>query len=226
MEIDNRVAKVLELFEPIESEQIRTAFDLRLKQMQVKDVFVNDVDVDIDGNISVEFTDDDGDIDVLFTLDPDEGPIAFIEPDDDDSDFIIVDLSDNNVPIIKTEFGDYLDLINLSWLNKDTLRMILGALDVEDLEEVPFAENVSDEINELTKVVVRGGKKTRIALVRRKRKKRLTGAQRQGIMRAKVKRRAKLSQTNRKRKKSMLLRKRSHLKTGGTPRNMKVRGTK
>ncbi len=51
--IDNRVAKVLELFEPVDSTLIKKAFELRLKQMQITDVFVDDVEVYMDGNITV-----------------------------------------------------------------------------------------------------------------------------------------------------------------------------
>ncbi len=159
----------------------------------------------------------------MFTLDPEEGAIAIIEPDEDEDDFLTVDLSHFNVPIIKTPFGDYLDLLNLGWLNKTILRSMLSALEVEHTENghLPFRE----ELNELTKIVVRDGKKIRKSLVRRKRKKRLTSAQRMGIRKGAVKRKAKMNQTNRKRKKSMLLRKRSKLKTGNQ-KGMKVQGTK
>ena len=223
--IDNRVATILELYEPIDSDRIKKELNLRLKQMQVDDVSIGDVDVDLDGNISVEFFDVEGDIDVIFTLDQEDGPIAFVEPDDEEDDIPFVDLSDLAVPTIDTTFGTYINMLDLSWFNKKVLRMILAALDVEDNDdsEIPFKE--SDELNELTKMVVRNGKKVRKSLVRRKRKKRLTSAQRQGIIRAKVKRKAKQAQTLRKRKKSMLLRKRSNLKSGN-PKGLKVQGTK
>ena len=121
MILDNRVARILELYEPIDSNEIKRALEKRLKQIAVDDVAVNDVDVDLDGNITVEFSDEEGDIDIVFTIDPVDGPIAIIEPDEDEDDFLVMDLDHTPISTIDTKFGKYPNLLELSWLIKKCL---------------------------------------------------------------------------------------------------------
>jgi hypothetical protein len=223
--IRSKARLLLEQLSPLDSDMIKDCFNKRLKQLHIKDVVVSDVEVDIEGNIIVEFEGDDGDMDVIFHYDVEDGVTAIVEPDglEDEDELTIVDLSDNSIGLLKTPYGLYPNLLNLEWLTKDIMRSILFAFDADDDSDVPYAD---DEIEEATKLVVRSGKKVRIKLVRRKRAKRLTPKQRQGLMRAKVKRKAKMSRTLRKRKKSVKLRKRGNLKTGGYSKSYKVAGTK
>ncbi len=70
------------------------------------------------------------------------------------------------------------------------------------------------------KTVVRGGKKVRLPLVRRKKRRRLTSKQRAGIRLASRTRNKPANK--RARAKSLLIRKRLGLKPKGTPRGMRV----
>ena len=80
-------------------------------------------------------------------------------------------------------------------------------------------------IDEVKKTVISGGKKVRLAIVRKVRRKRLTSSQKQGIRKAVIKRKQKKGQSSRRRKKSLALRKRSGLKRQSLGRNLKVAGT-
>ena len=73
--------------------------------------------------------------------------------------------------------------------------------------------------------VVRGGKVVRLPLVRRKRRRILTGKQRQGIRKAALKRKAKAGQIKRKRAKSLRLRRNQNVKKrSGDTNRFKVAG--
>jgi hypothetical protein len=80
------------------------------------------------------------------------------------------------------------------------------------------------KISERSVIVVRGGKRVRLPLVRRRRRKRLTSKQKNAIRRGAKKRKMKRGQIARARKKSLKLRKRGNLKRN-TNKRLKVAGT-
>jgi len=103
----------------------------------------DDVDVDVvldfeegeGGGIIVTFFDSDGDeVSCLFYIDPEYGAVASVISEDDDQ--IDIHLDQFNPPIVDTGGGFWLDLSDLSWLNKSVITAILMAGDVhESLQE-------------------------------------------------------------------------------------------
>jgi len=240
-----------------DSQAVKSSIENRINFLGIEGVFVDEVEVDIDGDIIVTFVDEDDDeMDVVFAYDPEDGAIAIIQDDDDDAeDSLIVDLGGLAPSVTKTPFGTYLNLIDLSWMNKSAFLTLFqaGQLDNDDDDDVEDYEDNSEEsedderlpdpygyidtsesveeneehIDEARKVyVVRGGKKLKLAIVRKVRRKILTGKQKAGIRKAVMKRKAKKSVTSRKRKRSLRVRSRLKLKK---PKNLakgqKVAGT-
>jgi hypothetical protein len=222
---------------------IKTAIEKRLNFLGIEGIAVVEVEPDIEGDIFITFQDEDGDeMDVVFAYDPEEGPIAVIQDDDEDAeDSLIVDLDGLAPSLVKTVFGTFVNLVDLDWMNKSAFLTIFqaGLLDDNNQEDNPSqlpdphgyiteALEESDEvITEARKVyVVRGGKRVKLAIVRKVRRKVLTGKQRSAIRKAVRKRRAKKHIISRKRKKALRVRKRLKLKT---PSNLsklqKVAGT-
>ena len=262
-----KIKKILEQFEPISSAAIKKAFEAKIAHFDFDGVIVDDVDVDLEGNITVSFSDIEGDqMDILFVHDEEEGSLAIILDDDENAEeFLVVDLDALGPSIIKSSFGNYLNVAELSWMNKSALvsLFVAGDIGLDDdpdlkkpiqkitktiktparfgfftkLENIDFNnfndsdEHIiysinEDELDELKKTVIRGGKKVKLAVVRKLRRKRLTPAQKVGIRKAVRKRKAKKGQTARKRKKSLKLRKRLGLgKQKKLPKGLKVAGT-
>lgn len=247
--------QILQKYEPVSSEDILKSFEARLNVLGFENITVDDVQVDYDGDITVFFTDDEGNgVDVLFTIDPDEGVIAIILDDEESEDFIIVNLDSLDPPVIDTSFGRYIDLLRLDWLSGSVIATILQSNSFLDSDESsPIAPKVVDpygytqvydenceedlfieldemdeelEIDEARKVsVVRGGKRVRLAVAKKVRRKILTGKQRASIRKAVRKRKVKQAKINRKRKRSLKVRKRISLKTPKLTRFQKVAGT-
>lgn len=227
-----------ELFAPSE-EQIKIVFNNRIDKLGFEGVNVANVSVEFGGDVLVEFLDDDGDeMDVLFTLDEDEGAIAIIldstqdltDDEDDDIDFVDLDGLD---PKIMDYGSDQkgIDLTELNWFNASALQAILNAGDfldddesLDDLGQIPKTK-LAEAIDERTTTVVRGGKRVKIALVRRRRRKRLTSKQKQAIRKGVRTRKKKKGQIKRKLKKSLKIRKRLGLKKNKN-KSVKVKGTK
>lgn len=208
---------------------IKSAFEKRLDHFDFENIEILEVGVEPGGDAVVTFGDDENEyLEVLFTFDEDDGPLAvLLDPetdhlDDEDDELDIIELGPLEPNTL--DFGDGqlgLDLLNLGWLNENTLQAILTAGDLIDDQE--DAEGKS-EMSERSVVVVRGGKKVRLPVVRRRRKKRLTAKQRAAIKRGVRKRKQKKSAIARKRKRSLKLRKRSGLKKN-TNKNLKTKGT-
>lgn len=250
-----RIGELLEQSMPIDPEAIRKAFESRIKKFKIEDVIVGDVEVDFEGNITVEFIDLEGDfIEVLFVHDEDEGSLAIVLDDDDDdesdAELVIIDLDALAPPIRKSVFGNYLDVSQLDWMNKTALDAILIAGDIgmddddEEDDEIevdqtgfdnnflralenskPILYGTREDMNELMKTVIRGGKKVRLPVVRKIKRKRLSAKQKAGFRKAARKRKTKSSSTKRKLKKSLKVRKRSGIKKQKLGKFRKVAGT-
>jgi hypothetical protein len=145
-------------------------------------------------------------------------------------------------PLLKTPWGMFLNLSDLSWMNLSVLKSIFTGGDY-DFDSVVIGQTTLDAFGNVVsldpgviesvqrtvgvdetmyKVVVRGGKKVKLPLVRRKKKKRLTASQRAGLRRAS--RTRKSSASKRKRSLSIKARKRLHLKPGKSQRGYRVGG--
>jgi hypothetical protein len=218
--------KVLEDIFSMTDDAIMAAFKERLEDFGFDNITIDDVSTDSKGDTVVTFGDDEGEmIEVLFTYDEEDGAVAVIldperdllDNEEDELDIIELDSVDPITMEIDGELA--IDLINLDWLDENTLQAILTVGDLIDDQE-----DAEGDVSERSVVVVRGGKKVRLPIVRRKRKKRLSAKQKNAIRRGARKRKAKKATIQRKRKRSLKLRKRSGLK-GVTNKNLKVQGT-
>lgn len=205
-------------------EDIKRAFSNKISNLGFEGILVDEVSVELGGDVVVSFVDDDGDqMDVLFTYDDEEGAQAIVLEDDDyedqEADVDVIDLNPLMPKIIDLGNGNQaMDLADLSWFNTSGLIAILNAGDfIDDDEE-------TSEMSERSTQVIRGGKKVRLAVVRRKRRKRLTPKQKAAIRKGVRKRKTKKSAIQRKRKKSLKLRKKLGIKRLKNKR-MKVAGT-
>jgi len=233
-----------------EAEAVKEALVKRMNRVGIEEISVIDVEVDMEGDITVTFQDDEGDVmDVIFSYDPEDGPIALIADEGDEDNWLIVDLDGLHPTLVKTPVGIYLNLTDLEWMNKSAFLTLFeagnldddddgekeveskkgyvqpelyGYLDVDgDLEEATF------EVDEARKVfVVRGGKRVKLAIVRKIKRRILTGKQKQSIRKAVRKRKAKKHIIARKRKKSLRVRRRLKIKRPtNLSRTQKVAGT-
>lgn len=231
------------------SDFIKAAFEAQLARLNLEDVLVDSVQCDTEGNTFIDFASGDDLITVVFTHDEDEGACALIDDpestDDDDDYTLVIDLDHLGASTMKTNFGTYVNLGELSWLTRNIMLTILDAGDYDlaespkeakkydafgqilnpsaSAEEAFRLEPYLNQIDEVAyKVVVRGGKKERLPIVRRRRKRRLTPKQRAGIRKAI--RTRKSSASKMKRKRSLAVRKRLHLPQRKLPRGYRVGG--
>lgn len=238
------------VLEPLSSESIATAFEKKLAQFGLDKVLqVMGAEVGEDGDVSVELMDKDDNTYVLvFIYDEKEGPQGFVlsdkdeakkskkkkakkEENDDEDVELAFDLAPLNPSVVKTAFGDYMNMSDLSWLDQDTLMGMLmaagcpiGIAILPKAKQDEFGQFLRNEsMDEAFRIIIKGGRKVRVPLVRRLRKKRLTPRQRMGLRKAAMKRKLHSAQAMRKRRKSLALRKRLHLKPGKVPRGFKLR---
>lgn len=199
--------------------------------------------------------DENNELDIIFFYDEDEGPSAVVLDDEDAEEYIVVNLDSLNPSLKQTVFGTYLNLTDLEWMTGSVLATMLQSVDyLEDAEESTKApskvidkwgfiknedfdafsiseeddseEEEELEIDEARKIsVVRGGKRVRLAVVRKVRRKILTGKQKTAIRKAVRKRKVQQAKIQRKRKRSLKVRKRINLKKPKLTRFQKVAGT-
>ena len=236
------VEELFNRYSPVDCSAIIDSFNNRFVDLGIEGVTVTSCDYDEEGNIFVVFQDEDGDeLEIIFTVDPEEGVIAINDQDEDDDYVTIVDLDTLLPSIDDTIFGVYPNLVDLSWLNPSGFYAILsgGDMDFESDEDISFQAKMNDpygymidedlkkiRIDEGRKVaVIRGGKKVKLAIVRKKRRKGLTGKQKSSIRKAVRKRKIKKAKTARKMKRSLKIRKRMKIKTPKLTGTQKVAGT-
>lgn len=217
--------KYLEAFTQ-KAEDIKEAFTKRLDELGFEGIKVDQVAVELDGNTVITFVEtgikDPGEIEILFTFDEDEGAIGImiegdeLKDDDGDGQVSIVDLDSLNPTILSLGGGQKaIDLVNIDWMNESAFSALFMA-----------GEDFSDKFDEAMVTVIRGGKKVKLALVRKTKKKRLTSAQKAGIRKGVLKRKAKKGEISRNRKKSLKVRKRTNVKNTNVNKRLKAAGTK
>lgn len=237
---------------PFDASGAKLSLNRKLVTLGIQGIQIEEIEADEENNVVVTFSDFENNVlDVVFSYDED-GASAIIVGDDkdqDDEENIVVDLDPLGVPVVSTPFGFYINLLVLDWLSKSTLETIFiaGALlepkashshyakdafgnllvapvesyefDLEKIEiDSKMSEGAIDEV--IYKIVVRGGKKERRPLVRRLRKKRLSPKQRAGLRKAS--RTRKSAKSKMKRKLSLKVRKRLHLKPQKMRKGMRV----
>lgn len=247
--------ELIQKFEPISSEAIQKAFNKKLTDFGIENITVESVLVDYDGDITITFVDDeDGELDIIFVYDQDEGAMAMVFDDPDSEEFIVIDLDSLSPSIKSTPFGMYINLTELDWLSGSVLQTILqSATYLEDssdpagvspsrvkdkygwVTDESLGESfiIDEEILEDFELdesgrkisVIRGGKRVRLPVVRKIRKKVLSGKQRAAVRKGVRKRKLVQSRINRKRKRSLKVRKRVGVKTPKLTRFQKAAGT-
>lgn len=249
MNID-QLCKLMEEVEakemPIPVDRIEAAFDDLFYKLGIEGYFFfHDVEFGTDNDIIVSFTDEEENIYTLtFVNDIDEGPCLLFddsEGEDEEEEVTLVQLKQYNVPTIQTDAGDYVNVSDLSWMDGEILLDIikLAGFPIEIVGEPSIvsydefgnlAQKVEcltndkdylDGICEIFKVAIRGGRKVKLNLVRR-RKKRLTPKQKAGLRKAKVKRKRSMRKALVKRKKSLKLRKKAKIKSKHLPKGLRV----
>lgn len=214
---------------------IKTAFEKQLKKFEFDAITIDDVASEPGGDTVITFGDDEDQmIEVLFTNDEDDGPLAIIlDPerdllDDEEDELDIIELGPLEPDMMDFGQGQMgIDLVNLGWLTETAMQAILTVGDLIDTQtDTGDTDNDdADRIEERSVVVVRGGKKVRLPLVRKRRRRRLSAKQKVAIRRGAKKRKQKARSIARKRKKSLKIRKRSGLKRQKPGSRVKTQGT-
>lgn len=210
---------------PFDVEAVKAAFVRKLDALGYENIFVDDVEAGISGEIIVTFSDTDSEMSAIFMVDEDDVPLVIISGEEDDEHVIEIDISVMDPSYLIGEFGKFINLLELSWLNASTMYAILtvGDMDFGDDEEVTECFEITEQG---FRTVIRGGKRVRLPVVRRKRRQRLTPKQRAGFVKAARKRKAKSSATKRVRKRSLAVRRRAGLRNvkRGTGKRLRVKG--
>lgn len=234
---------------------IAKAFQSRIDRYDFDGITVDDVEINMDGSIEITFVDaEDDELSVLFDYSDEDGVTATLLDGEDDEEFIVIDLDPLTPPVIKMAGVTYPKLDDLTWMNKSAMAALFvagdlgtegdpdldGHLTQDDIEkrQMPkgwdyfkavegyaLTEGDEAELEERMVTVVRGGKKVRIPVVRKVRRKKLTSKQKQAIRKGVRKRKMKAGQIARKRKKSLKLRKRAGLKNNKLGKFKKTAGT-
>lgn len=171
-------------------DEIRDALSAKLDELDIENVFIEDVEYDIENEvITVEFCDESNDcVTVQFGFDENELPYALVIADED-NDSIVIDLSPLNPTVDEGDTHTYfLDLVDTDWLNFSTFKTILTA------GNIMANESNIPEMTEMTEVlyqkVVRtnaAGKQVVVKIPVRLRKKKLTPKQKAALVKARKK---------------------------------------
>lgn len=195
--------KILYLFEDSADQIWNVLYELELTDV----IQIDFCEFAEDGSLVVSFVnkETDEEMTVVFTVDEEGTPIAlYADSEDEEGNAEYVDLSELEVPVS----DDKIDFTSMSqWLEPEVL------LDILDGSE--------DDLEEASIYVVRGGKKVKKNLMRKKRRKPMTSVRRQAIRKAVIARRKSKAQANRKRAKSLRIRQRAKLKRN-TNKRMRV----
>jgi len=179
---------------------LKSRLNAELQQIGIEDITIEDI-VETKDGLEITAVSNDDEVTFLLTVGEDGlEAIVYGEDEDDELNYAeYVDLSDFNADV----YDDYsIGSVNFEMI---PLEVIFYLLTGEILD--------TDEVSEATITVIRGGKKVKKTLKRKKRPKPLNAKKRAGIRKAVLKRKKKAQVSKRKRKKSLLLRNRSNLKT-------------
>jgi len=138
------------------SRDIELAFRAKLDSFGYEKVSVVAY-IDLEVGPLVTFWDEEGDeVTIWFHIDDEGIPMASVVSEDDEE--ISIDLSTVDCPISDIGNQSFIDLVDLSWMNKSTLVILLAAGEVDEAF-----------LDEVTRTVVTvGGKKRKLPLVVKK----------------------------------------------------------
>jgi hypothetical protein len=207
---------------PFTPEEVEMSFRAKLDSLGFEEVGIGDIVVEFEGDVFITFADKEGDeVEVVFGCESiydetEEECYAMVVSEDDAQ--IVVDLDSLEPGVIETDFGRFVDVLDLSWLNKSTVGALLSAGNVdfgEGLEVLTTKEEL-DEFRRVKtskkKTIIRGGKRMRIAVVKKVGKKRLSPKQKAALRKAR--RKAHTGAAKKKRKRSRKKRRTLGLKKG------------
>jgi hypothetical protein len=210
-----------DFFRPMKTEKIVDAFNKALYRHKFDNISVLEVEDNLDGTISVIFKEADGD--ELFTLwgfDIDEGAFVLVtdldeisEVDDIDvdnaDDLIEIDLDTFRPALVKKGMHTYINLTDLHWTTPSMFNTIFTVDDIENEEdEYPISDYVFEEAFRRKKYAIRGGKKVKVAIKRKRPLKRMKAATKRKLSKA-LRKASKKSSTKRARARSLKVRKRT-----------------
>lgn len=139
----SRIARLLKLIEVNalgnignlpDAESIKAALTSRLSVLDYESIMVDDVSVDTDGNIVVDFSDGENTVSILFRYETDG--VQAVLMNSDDTETMVFDLDPLNPSVVNTAYGVYVNLSDVSWLNRSTVGALLfSGLELDDEEE-------------------------------------------------------------------------------------------
>lgn len=195
---------------PQQPDAIQAALTKKIDQLGFEGIMVDEVDVELDGITTVYFSDTSGnELGISFVYDETDGAQAVVLDDySPGENAVIIDLDTLAPPLIASDFGQYINMVELSWLNRTTLATIFSAADIgddpgvsrisaQDPSSMDAYGNVlgtkPESIEKKTirrdgviwetsyKTVIRGGKKARLPIVRHRKVQSLTASARMAI---------------------------------------------
>lgn len=184
----NRATEILEQFDHFSDEsagQIKLALQTKLSTLGLEGIMVDKVYFDFYGNTFIDMVDlEDSLMTVSFCYDAHDGFSAIVL-DDFGNDYVVIDLDSLGVSAVHSTYGSYVNMSDLSWLNKSTLLTILKAgefstpIDPAVLKQDAFGNNLGQKAE--GKSVSQGGKKRRLPIVGEKNKSQLNYGQRMAV---------------------------------------------
>lgn len=155
-ELINKIQEFIPLshFDVLTAKTIETAFRERLNSLGYDGIQV-DVTIDLDEGPLVTFSDSEGDeVTILFYICDERGPIASVVSDDDEQ--IEIQLDPLDPFMIQVGGKEFIDLTDLTWMNKSVLATLLLAGEVDSKTEAQKS------------MVSFGGKKRKLPIVVKK----------------------------------------------------------
>jgi hypothetical protein len=110
--------------------------------LDYESISVEDVSVDTDGNIVVDFSDGENTVSILFRYEADGVQAVLMNAEDTEA--LVFDLDPLNPSVVNTAYGVYVNLSDVSWLNRSTVGALLFSgldLDDEDEEDTPAQQD-------------------------------------------------------------------------------------
>lgn len=177
-------------------ESVKQAIINALGELEIEDIQVTDAEL-TDAGYEVTFVQGDREITAVFSGDQEPEVVVLSSSEEDEENYSeYIDLSDYKPEL----YDDSKDIVDFSKLTPEIVYFVLTG------------EELEPEITEASISVIRGGKKVRKKLIRKKRKKPLNAKRKLAIRKAVIKRKRTAKVALRKRMKSLRLRKRANLK--------------
>lgn len=190
----SRLSEFFNKMEPVNSESIKDNFDKLFAKYGFDGVWPEEIYVDMEGNITVDFLDvDDNSMRIIFAHE-DEGSYALVATEEDN--VLVFDLDPMRPVLRKTQTATYLDLTDSTWMTKSLLAALLTAGNPDGPSTTPVNKKEDEVAGYVAPIdgvtegsrVVRGGKNIRMPVVREKKRNSLTHGQKENLVKSLMKR--------------------------------------